>query len=167
MRNAHKKGATLSLSRLEQLSKLEKDLGVIFFNKSLLNQVFLHPSFTGENGLPHHDSNQRLEFLGDSVIYVITASLLYNDYPYESEGKLTEKRIKLIREETLAKAASFYHLDKYLMLSHGGSLTKINTLPSTLSDTFEALLGAMFLDKGVEETTKFVISTLRSINVEF
>lgn len=166
MKSSNKSKAVFTQSRLEKLKKLEESLGVVFSNKHLLNQAFIHPSFTGENGLPHSESNQRLEYLGDSVIYVVTATLLYDAYPYESEGVLTQKRINLIKEETLSKAARHYNLDKYLLLSHGGSLTKIQTLSSTLGDTFEALLGAMYLDAGLDAVTAFVLRTIKALGID-
>lgn len=157
----------MSIDRANKLHTLESIIGVTFSSLDLLNQVFIHPSYTGENGLLHSSSNQRLEFLGDSVIYIITATLLYKEFPYEDEGSLTERRIRLIREETLAKMATYYHLDDYMIMSHGGFMNKVASGRSTLSDTFEALLGAIYLDKGLEVATLFVKRTFDNCDIEF
>lgn len=156
----------MTIERKRKLEALEAIIGVSFSSIETLNLAFIHPSFTGENGLPHSSSNQRLEFLGDSVIYIITATLLYEAYPYNNEGELTSKRIALIREETLAKMAAYYHLDEYMIMSRGGNLNHIASLKSTLSDTFEALLGAIYLDKGLETATKFIENTFKACGIE-
>lgn len=152
--------------RSDKLCTLESIIGVSFSSLDLLNQAFIHPSFTGENGLPHSSSNQRLEFLGDSVVYIVTATALYEKYPYKDEGELTTKRIALIREETLAKMAEFYHLDEYLLLSKGGALTHIASQKGTLCDTFEALLGAIYLDKGLDGAKAFILRSLKNCGIE-
>lgn len=106
----HNNRPILSPKRRERLCFLQKSLGVSFSDINLLNRAFIHPSFTGEHGMVHSESNQRLEFLGDSVIYIIGATYLYTAYPQDKEGILTEKRIALIREETLAELAKDYKL---------------------------------------------------------
>lgn len=152
--------------RGDRLHTLESIIGVSFSSLDLLNQAFIHPSFTGENGLPRSSSNQRLEFLGDSVIYIVTTAMLYGEYPYKDEGELTRKRIALIREETLAKVAAFYHLDEYLILSKGGELTHIAKQKGTLCDTFEALLGAIYLDGGLDVAKTFVLRSFKNCNIK-
>ena len=154
----------LSPKRRERLCALQRTLGVSFSDINLLNRAFIHPSFTGEHGMAHSDSNQRLEFLGDSVIYIIGATYLYSSYPDAKEGVLTEKRITLIREETLAELAKHYKLGSYLLLSHGGVVSGIEKENSVLADTFEALVGAIYLDCGLESASDFFINALKEFN---
>lgn len=155
----------LSDKRRERLCVLQKSLGVSFKDISLLNKAFIHPSFTGEHGMDHAESNQRLEFLGDSVIYIIAATYLYEAYPNAKEGVLTAKRIELIREEALVELSSHYNLGSYLLLSKGGLITGIAKEQSVLADTFEALIGAMYLDQGYDAVYDFYIKSLKSVSL--
>jgi ribonuclease-3 len=137
--------------QLEDLiAKLKLDeLEGIQIKLSLLNQAFRHPSYCMEkNDIQnnHHlESNQRLEFLGDAVLGLITAQALYRKHPNASEGELTKLRAALVCERTLASAARQYQLGDYLLLGKGIALSGGARQPSILADTFEAVLGALFL----------------------
>lgn len=143
------------------LQELQSVIGVSFNDINLLNKVFIHPSYVGENCLTHIDSNQRLEFLGDAVLYVITAKFLYNSCPEDDEGKLSKKRIEIINGTALYKMAKYYNLGKYLLLGKGAIKMGITNNEGTLSDLFEALLGAMYIDRGFAETEKFLLDTIK------
>jgi len=117
---------------------------------SLIRQAFLHPSYCMENpgreGLdPYLESNQRLEFLGDAILGFLTAQRLYRDHPFSQEGELTRMRASLVCEKSLAAAASVLDLGRFLMLGKGIAASGGAGQPSLLADTFEALLGALYL----------------------
>ncbi len=140
---------------------IQSNLGITFHNPSLLRQAFVHTSFINENqGADIHD-NQRMEFLGDAVLTMIFAELLYREFPDLPEGKLTELRISLIRQEKLAEKASALKLGSYLVLGKGEDLSGGRERRNNLADTFEALIAAIFLDQGMERTRQFVIDNYR------
>lgn len=134
------------------LSELEADLGVMFQNKQLLQQAFIHRSYLNE--LLSNDAelvdNERMEFLGDAVLGYIFSELLYRRYPDQKEGGLTNLRSALVRRETLARLASQLHLGDHLLLGHGEEENGGRHRPATLCATFEALVGALYLDQGTE-----------------
>jgi len=127
--------------------KLDKLEGAVI-QLTLLNQAFRHPSYCMEkfdkSGM-HLESNQRLEFLGDAVLGLIAAQALYRKHPNASEGELTKYRAAIVCERSLAAAARQYNLGDYLLLGKGVALSGGAKQPSILADTFEALLGALFL----------------------
>lgn len=132
------------------LAKLEETLGVAFHDKQLLQQAFIHRSYLNE--LLNHNAdlvdNERLEFLGDSVLGYLFSDLLYRRYPGEKEGGLTNLRSALVRRDTLARLATRLQLGGYLQLGHGEEESGGRLRPATLCATFEALVGALYLDQG-------------------
>ncbi|HAJ35650.1 MAG TPA: ribonuclease III [Chloroflexi bacterium] len=134
------------------LSQLERDLGVTFHDKQLLQQAFIHRSYLNELLNNHAEliDNERMEFLGDSVLNYIFSELLYRRYPHEKEGGLTNLRSALVRRETLARLATQLGLGNYLLLGHGEEENGGRQRPVTLCATFEALVGALYLDQGIE-----------------
>lgn len=163
--NREKSSSLISNTRQGKLKKLEASLGVCFNNLDLLNHSLRHPSFTGENGLAHSKSNQRLEFLGDSVLYIVTTACLFQKYPDEDEGKLTQRRINLISEAPLSLMAEHYRLYDYILLSKGGIKTGIGRLKSTMADTFEAVLAAIYLDQGLEKAKEFLLNSFSLVGI--
>jgi len=138
------------------LNIIEKDLNLKFENKDLLKIAFIHRSFLNEHPeeeLPH---NERLEFLGDAVLGIIVSKHLYDSYPKHPEGDLTNFRSSLVNAKTLAKASSALNLGDFLFLSKGEESTGGRKRQYILANTLEALIGAIFLDQGLEETTNFV-----------
>ena len=133
------------------IAKLKLDeLEGATIRKELIGQAFLHASYTMENsgddkGGSSLESNQRLEFLGDAVLGFITAQKLYRDYPAYQEGELTRMRASLVCEKSLAAAASAMGLWQYIKLGKGIAASGGARQPSLLADTFEALLGALYL----------------------
>ena len=148
---------------MADLYELQKLIDITFQDPLLLQQAFVHSSYTNENpGFPL-SSNERLEFLGDALLSFIVAEKLYHKFPHLAEGELTEIRISLIRQETLAEAASSLDLGEYLYLSNGESSTGGRHRQSILADTFEALVGAIYLDHGLAVTKDFVLSKFNNL----
>lgn len=137
---------------MSTLSELETRLGVSFQNKQLLQQAFIHRSYLNELLNNHAElvDNERMEFLGDSVLGYIFSELLYRRYPGEKEGGLTNLRSALVRRETLARLATQLGLGEHLLLGHGEEESGGRCRPATLCATFEALVGALYLDQGIE-----------------
>jgi len=139
---------------------LQKDIGITFRNSSLLQQAFLHASFINENPDSSISDNERLEFLGDAVLNFVVAEKLYHEFPNLSEGKLTVIRISLIREDTLAQLSLELNLGNYLQLGKGEESSGGRQRQTNLADTFEALIGAIFLDRGLATARDFILLRL-------
>lgn len=139
------------------LLELQKTIGVTFKNPELLKRAFVHRSHLNE--AKHlKESNERLEFLGDAVLSFLTSDYLYREYPDFPEGTLTNIRSSLVKTQSLASVARKLGLGELLFLSHGEEASGGRNNVSLLADCFEALLGAIFLDSGVE-ATRTVLST--------
>lgn len=138
------------------ISNLEKTSGIKFNNPLLIQNAFVHRSYLNEHKNYKGDSNERLEFLGDSVLSLAVSEFLYKKLPDHPEGKLTQIRAALVRTETLGKLARKLALGKYLFLSKGEEESGGRTNSSILADTFEALVGAIYQDQGFETAKKFL-----------
>ncbi len=143
------------------LSDLEKILGTKFHDPNLLNEALTHKSHLNEDAHTK-ESNERLEFLGDSVLSLLTSTELYKNFPSYPEGKLTNLRSILVRTQTLGKISLKLHLGEFLQMSKGEEHSGGRTNLSLLADTFEAVLGAMYLDSGLEIVKKFLEKNLFS-----
>lgn len=143
--------------------EVERALGVEFSDKQLLQQAFVHRSFLNE--LLDHDEdlvdNERLEFLGDAVLGYVVSEHLYLLFPYVNEGELTNLRSALVRRETLARLAEELNLGSFLKLGHGEEESGGRTRRATLCATFEAVIGAVYLDQGIEAVRRLVFGLLR------
>lgn len=139
----------------EDIEKLKLILNYHFNDRSLLKAALTHRSFAVENGLDY--DNQRLEFLGDAVLEIILTEYLYLLYPNEDEGNMTKIRSAMVREEALAEFSRKLHLDEYIYMGKGEMENGGNERNSTLADLFEAVLGAWYLDGGMEPVKKFVL----------
>ncbi len=137
---------------------LQRSIGIKLKDESLLQQAFIHSSYTNENLVSAIADNERLEFLGDALLSFIVAEELYREFPDFSEGKLTETRVSLIRQETLTDIAAGLRLGDYLILGKGEESTGGRQKQNNLADAFEALVGAIFLDQGLTVTKDFVLS---------
>ncbi|MDP1722695.1 MAG: ribonuclease III [Candidatus Gottesmanbacteria bacterium] len=134
---------------------LQKTIGVTFTDPELLKAAFYHRSYLNEShGV--NESNERLEFLGDAVLSFHTSHFLYAKYPTEPEGTLTNIRSSLVKTKSLADSAHELHLGDLLFLSRGEEDSGGRTNSSLLADTFEALLGAIFLDQGSTVAREFL-----------
>jgi ribonuclease-3 len=135
---------------------LEKRLKLKFKNKGLLKTAFIHRSYLNEHPNEKLAHNERLEFLGDAVLGLIVSNYLYNEYPNHPEGDLTNFRSSLVNARTLSKAASILKLGDCLYLSRGEEATGGRERQYILANTFEALIGAIFLDQGFGEAGRFI-----------
>ena len=121
----------------------------------LLRLAFVHTSYANEQG--RKETNQRLEFLGDAVLGLFVGEMLYRHFPELPEGDLTMRRAALVCEESLARLASQMELGRRLQLGRGEEQSGGRTKPSVLADTFEAVMGALYLELGMERTREFVL----------
>ncbi len=144
------------------LNKLQDAISYHFRNESLLQHALIHPSYSNEMGDPREASNQRLEFLGDAVLELVSSVFLYHREPVIQEGAMTKLRASLVCEPTLAAAARKISLDDYIVLGKGEAKEGINHRDSVLSDAFESVIGAMYLDGGYEPARKFVTEMVLS-----
>ncbi len=142
------------------LEEFEKLIEVKFSNIAILKTALTHRSFLNETHEDDLENNERLEFLGDAVLELITTQYLFENYPHETEGNLTSYRAALVRTESLAETAETLQIGKYLLLSKGEEITGGRSKPFILANTFEALLGAIYLDQGIEVAKLFVQKTL-------
>lgn len=142
-----------------KFTNLLKLIDLKFKNPKLLQQAFLHRSYLNEVKL-NMLSNERLEFLGDSVLSLIISNHLYNLRVADSEGELTNLRAHIVKTKSLAEAAQKLELGKYLSLSKGEELSGGRDNPQLLANTYEALLGAVFLDQGLEAVKRVIDKTL-------
>ncbi len=134
----------------EDLSEFEKAHALNFRDQALLRTAFVHSSYVNEVGDESLEDNERLEFLGDSVLGYVVSELLYQRFPESSEGILTAMRAALVRRESLARYPRQFKLGSYLFLGNGEEESGGRLRAATLCATFEAVVGAIFLDQGVE-----------------
>lgn len=138
---------------------LEKAIGYTFKEKSYLKQALIHKSYTNESGSKHPniDCNERLEFLGDSVLSLVVSTYLYDKYPFLPEGDLSRIRSCTVSEEPLAVFAAQIELGEYLRLGKGEEKSNGKDKPSITSSAFEALIAAIYLDGGIESARTFIL----------
>ncbi|MBQ8167762.1 MAG: ribonuclease III [Lachnospiraceae bacterium] len=141
-------------------NELEKLIGYSFKDKSHLDIAFTHKSYTNENMVKKHQSYERYEFLGDAILEFLVSDYLYNEYPNKPEGELTKLRASIVCEFTLSGLARELKLGQYGYFSKGERNTGGNNRDSILCDMFESLLGAIYLDGGLEYAKAFVKNLL-------
>src|SRR3989304_4679349 len=139
---------------------LEKKIGVNFKSKNLLTNVFIHRSYLNEHKKFPLPSNERLEFLGDSVLSLITSVYLFKNYSSLKEGDYTEIKSAMVKTESLHEAAKNLGLSQYLLLSRGEENGRGRQNKNILADCLEALIGAIFLDQSFEAAYEFVAGFL-------
>lgn len=139
----------------KDISDLEKNLGVKFKNGDLLRQSLVHRSYLNENPEFYLGHNERLEFLGDAVLELVVTEYLYNNYD-NPEGDLTNLRAALVNRNMLAEIAKKFDLEKYLLLSKGEQKDHGRARHFILSNSFEAVIGAIFTDQGLEVAKKVI-----------
>lgn len=145
-----------------QMKKLETDLGYRFQNAELLRHALTHSSYANEHHLKREENNERLEFLGDAVLEMISSECLYRSNLTMPEGELTKLRASLVCEPTLAQCAREINLGAYLLLGKGEEFTGGRERNSILSDAFEAVIGAIYLDGGFTNAKEFIEHTVLS-----
>lgn len=147
--------------RFKKLKIFEKSVGYGFRNNALLNQAFTHKSYANEKNMERSSDNERLEFLGDSVLGVVMSHTLYNEYPGEDEGVLTRYKSQLVSGETLGRIAKELGLGEYLLLGRGEEASGGRKHVSNLMCAMEAVIGAIFLDGGLKSAHGFISRVFR------
>lgn len=142
------------------LKELEQKIGYNFHDKRYLTLALTHSSYANEHKGHGVICNERLEFVGDSVLGFISAEFLYAKYPSKPEGDLSKLRSSLVCESALDGYAKTIELGSYLLLGHGEDLAGGRNRPSILSDAFEALIAAIYLDGGIDSAKAFVLPYL-------
>ncbi|EEF60554.1 ribonuclease III [Pedosphaera parvula] len=150
---------------MPDLNNLQTALGYAFRKIELLQLALTHPSVAHEQRTPVQH-NQRLEFLGDAVLQLVLTHELYSKFPDFGEGPLTKARAKLVNRRALAEQGRALNLGAHLILSRGEEAHGGRLRPSALADTFEALLGAIFLDGGFEAVEKFLLARFHDMLAE-
>jgi len=140
---------------------LEERISYKFRNSLLLAEALTHPSLSHETQRYHFD-NQRLEFLGDAVLQLVITEYLFRHFGSEAEGQLTKLRSRLVSREALKTHAAALDLGDYLLMGRGEEASGGRQRTSTLADAFEALIGAIYLDGGLETAKKFILTQARS-----
>ena len=141
---------------MKSLQELESVIGYIFKDKMHLLLALTHSSFANEKRYDGLNSNERLEFLGDSVLNIVTSEYIYRNFPSLPEGEMTKTRASIVCEGSLMKCASKIMLGNRIMLGKGEENTGGRMRTSILSDAFEALIGAIYLDGGLKEAAAFI-----------
>lgn len=138
------------------MKEFQEQIGYAFKNESLLHQALTHSSYANERHMKKLSDNERLEFLGDAVLEIISSEYLFHLHPDWREGELTKLRASIVCEQTLAFCSRKIDLGKYLFLGKGEDKTGGRTRKSILSDAFEAVIGAIYLDGGFTNAKEFV-----------
>lgn len=140
----------------KDLKTLEERIGYQFCDFSLLRKAMMHSSYTNECHLEKYECNERLEFLGDAVLELVSSEYLFQSLPKVSEGELTKTRASMVCEPSLAFCAKDIELGSYLFLGKGEEATGGRQRDSVTSDALEALIGAIYLDGGFEKAKEFI-----------
>ena len=142
---------------MSELKTFQEMIGYTFHNEQLLKQALTHSSYANEKHLKKLSDNERLEFLGDAVLEVVSSEYLFQNYPELTEGQLTKLRASIVCEPTLAACTEMIHLGDYLFLGKGEDRTGGRMRKSVLSDAMEAVIGAIYLDGGFANAKEFVL----------
>lgn len=153
----------LSNNRKMQLYKLQDSINYKFKDLKLLNKALTHSSYANEYKRHNIKYNERLEFLGDSVLGLVISDYLFTKYKNYPEGELTKIRALIVCEPSLASVSKRLNLGKYLLLGKGEESTGGRKRISILSDSIEALIGAIYIDSDIEVASEFILFQLRDI----
>ena len=138
------------------LEELEQKIGYSFQNKRLLRQALTHSSFANEQKINKYDDYERLEFLGDAVLELVSSEFLFRENAKMTEGQLTRMRASMVCEQALAYCAKEFGLENYILLGKGEEMTGGRTKDSIISDVMEAIIGALYVDNGMEEAKAYI-----------
>lgn len=141
------------------IEKLEKNIGYTFKNKELLKTALTHTSYANEHAV---QSNEKLEFLGDSILEFVSSEYMYNKYTNLKEGEMTKVRATVVCEKSLYKIATLHNFSDFLYLGKSEIMTGGNKRPAILADSVEAVIAAMFIDGGLEPVKKFIVENLKN-----
>ncbi len=142
---------------MEQLKEFQQKIGYTFEREGLLRQALMHSSYANEHHMKRGSDNERLEFLGDAVLELVTSEFLYEAHPDWAEGRMTKVRASVVCEQTLAFCTRKLNMGDYLFLGKGEQLTGGRERKSILSDAFEAVIGAIYLDGGFTNAKEFIM----------
>lgn len=144
----------------KNVKEFETKLGVSFNNINVLRQAFIHRSYINEHKESGLEHNERLEFLGDAVLELVVTDFLFKNYPSKTEGELTAYRAALVNTNSLSEASTRLGINEYLHLSKGESRDMGRARQYILANTFEAVVGALYLDQGYSAAEKFIADNL-------
>ena len=140
------------------MERLEKSIRYTFSNKELLNKALTHTSYAYEHGV---ESNEKLEFLGDSILEFVSSIYLFENYSNLKEGEMTKVRATVVCEKSLYKVAKMHNFSDFLHLGKSERQSGGEDRPAILADSVEAVIAAIYLDGGIEEASKFIIENLK------
>ena len=141
-----------------ELEELEKSIGYTFKNKELLKKALRHKSYANERNL---ESNEKLEFLGDSILEFLSSKYIYENYKYLTEGEMTKVRATVVCGKSLSKIARLHNFSDFLYLGKSEQKTSGANRPAILEDSVEAIIAAIYLDGGLEQVEKFIVENLK------
>ena len=141
-----------------ELEELEKSIGYTFKNKELLKKALRHKSYANERNL---ESNEKLEFLGDSILEFLSSKYIYENYKYLTEGEMTKVRATVVCGKSLSKIARLHNFSDFLYLGKSEQKTSGANRPAILEDSVEAIIAAIYLDGGLEQAEKFIVENLK------
>lgn len=141
-----------------RLEKLEESIGYRFKNKLILKNALTHTSYANENNV---QSNEKLEFLGDSILEFISSKYIYSKYPNLKEGGMTKVRADVVCEKSLYKVALKHNFSDFLYIGKSQIINDGNKRPSILADSVEAVIAAIYFDSGLEQAEKFIVENLK------
>ena len=141
-----------------ELEKLEQEIGYKFKNSSLLKTALTHTSYAYEKKV---ESNEKLEFLGDSILEFISSEYIYENYSKLKEGEMTKVRASVVCEQSLHEVAKAHNFSDFLQLGKSERLSREEVRPAIMADSVEAVIAAIYLDGGIEPVKKFIIENLK------
>ena len=141
-----------------KIEKFEQNIGYKFKNIELLKKALTHTSYAYERKI---ESNEKLEFLGDSILEYATSEYIYKTYPNLKEGEMTKVRASVVCEESLYKIAQKLNFSDFLYLGKSETISHKQVRPAILADSVEAVIAAIFLDRGMEDAKKFIVENLK------
>lgn len=142
--------------RVMNFAQLQEKIGIRFHDESVLRQAFTHSSYVNEQRGKRISDNERLEFLGDAVLELTVSQFLYKTFPKMSEGEMTKLRAAIVCEPSLVKFAELLNFGDLVLLGKGEELTGGRQRPALLADVFEAFVGALYLDQGLDAVFSFM-----------
>jgi ribonuclease III len=156
MRKKAKDNEMKNRAKDNQFKDFQSKIGIHFENEKLLKQAFTHSSYVNEHRRKPNEDNERLEFLGDAVLELTVSQFLFKKYPMMSEGELTKLRAAIVCEPSLVTLANELSFGPLILLGKGEEMTGGRERPALLADVFEAFIGALYLDKGLEIVIEFL-----------
>lgn len=157
----HRAGVVLDKERLQRVRKFAKSVGIPMGDGAILNEALTHKSYAHERGIPPSYNNEKLEFLGDSVLGLVIAQHVFESFPDVTEGALSRVKSVIVSAQVLSEKAVQIHLGEYLWMGKGEERSGGRQRPGLLADAIEAVIGAAYLVGGLESAGKFVLSLLR------